>query len=467
MIRFSSTLLSFVLLLFNFQTLSQDTPGIEYGDRFIVFDADITLSDLGSDENHPWVLRKKDDSKYYAGKEIEPVGGDYLEFTGNNMNSGPAKSPLQYTFTCHQTGDYRLAMRMYQPLSDKEHDDKRNDVWVRLEGNYTSACAYTKEVLEQDRKFWGRGVREWGTCYYLESNIGEQKHVKTQVIYHLTKGEQYTFTMSGRAQGTSIDYIILFDPQLDLKANNEDLAKVNPPLYRPGGIVKYAQLVGKIKINKSATFLSKIGESKSLDFEVIPSTAKNKSLTWKSSNEDVVKVNKKGKITGVSNGKATITATSVENNSIQASTLVEVGKYIETFDDFQSIDMSSKVYSGDNGFAWILQAKEASQINGNGAILFNKGITGLQASQIPNGIKSFNVKVKNLWNPKIEREIQLLINGEVVGAIKKTSNETYVFSVDDINVEGNFDLAIKNVSTSEAKSGLVILDDLTWTPYNE
>jgi hypothetical protein len=52
-----------------------------------------------------------------------------------------------------KTGKYRMVMRMYQPLLKNEKGDKRNDVYVKLEGNYTSACVYPLEMLKANHKF--------------------------------------------------------------------------------------------------------------------------------------------------------------------------------------------------------------------------------------------------------------------------------------------------------------------------
>ena len=109
-------------------------------------------------------------------------------------------------------------MRMYQPLKDDEPGDKRNDTYVRLEGNYATACKYPKEILETDHKFWGRGVRVWGSMHSLEAHIDGQRFLD-KVVYKLIEGEEYTFTMSGRAQGCvitsySIHYTKLYDTEL-------------------------------------------------------------------------------------------------------------------------------------------------------------------------------------------------------------------------------------------------------------
>jgi uncharacterized protein YjdB len=57
-----------------------------------------------------------------------------------------------------------------------------------------------------------------------------------------------------------------------------------------------------------------VGESTTLKVVVSPANATNKKVKWTSSNTKIVKVSSTGKVTGVANGKAIVTATSVSNN---------------------------------------------------------------------------------------------------------------------------------------------------------
>jgi len=210
--------------------------GIKIGVNYIIFEPNVTTSDLGL-----WINRVPGDSEYHtvANDEIDAINNNYLEFTGNNLNSGPPTSPLSYTFTCPKTAEYRLVMRMYQNLEDGEEDDKRNDVWIKLQGDFTTACIYSTEDLKTDHKFWGRGVRKWGSTYRLEGEVNNEKRLDN-VVYNLTEGETYTFTMSGRAQGCGIDYVVFYEESLENQENQDfkvvlhtDLASELPEFLRP------------------------------------------------------------------------------------------------------------------------------------------------------------------------------------------------------------------------------------------
>jgi hypothetical protein len=208
---------------------SELSEGIKYGEDFFVIEPEITESDLGK-----WVKRVPTDTKYYKGTGLEAINKGYLEFTGNNLNGGSPNSPLEYVFKSPKTGKFRVVARMYQPLLDGEAGDKRNDIWIKLKGDFTSATpnVYPTATLEADHKFWGRGVRKWGALYNLEAHVNDVKK-QNKVVYNLTKDKNYKFTISGRAQGCSIDYFLFFEESLGLIANTQDLATQNPEKYRP------------------------------------------------------------------------------------------------------------------------------------------------------------------------------------------------------------------------------------------
>ena len=69
-----------------------------------------------------------------------------------------------------------------------------------------------------------------------------------------------------------------------------------------------------IKVSPDTLTLNRKDETAQLTAEVIPSYADNTRVTWKSSDESVVTVDEKGKVTAVGNGTATITVTSVSGN---------------------------------------------------------------------------------------------------------------------------------------------------------
>ncbi|GAB1858058.1 hypothetical protein MHTCC0001_28950 [Flavobacteriaceae bacterium MHTCC 0001] len=238
----------------NNDNTTSTVDGIKIGPNYVVFEPEVTSSDLGL-----WVVRQKGEANYYPESDnfsasegdIAAINDAYLEFTGNNLNGGQPKSPLTYTFTCPKTAKYRLTMRMLQPLEvctpgsahctdgGFEKGDKRNDLWIKLDGDFTTACAYPTEELKKDHKFWGRGVRKWGSLHKLEGHVNGNRTL-AKVVYNLKKDEKYTLTLSGRAQGCSIDYVLFYEESMGNAENHDfaidnhtDLAAELPEFLRP------------------------------------------------------------------------------------------------------------------------------------------------------------------------------------------------------------------------------------------
>ena len=79
--------------------------------------------------------------------------------------------------------------------------------------------------------------------------------------------------------------------------------------------------VSKITLNRTSQSLSK-GKSFTLVATVKPANATNKTLTWTSSNPNVAKVDKNGKVTALKNGTATITCKSANGKKATCSVTV-------------------------------------------------------------------------------------------------------------------------------------------------
>lgn len=85
--------------------------------------------------------------------------------------------------------------------------------------------------------------------------------------------------------------------------------------------------VEKIEISSDKTTINK-GEIIELNTKVIPEDATNKSITFSSSNPKVLTVSSSGKVTGISSGKATITAKA--NNGVTSE--IEIAVYSSVTD---------------------------------------------------------------------------------------------------------------------------------------
>ncbi|MBD5524309.1 MAG: Ig domain-containing protein [Lachnospiraceae bacterium] len=126
--------------------------------------------------------------------------------------------------------------------------------------------------------------------------------------------------------------IVTVDNRGHLKAINEGNATITATsVYKS---VEYTDIynvtVNNPTINLGAASLLHVGETDILSVVTIP---ENASINWNSSNLDVVSVNDAGKIKGISEGTATITATMIYNNvSYSADCTIDVKTFTEEGD---------------------------------------------------------------------------------------------------------------------------------------
>lgn len=95
-------------------------------------------------------------------------------------------------------------------------------------------------------------------------------------------------------------------------------SSISQPISRPVNQTSTIQ-PESIYLNKDQTTLS-VGESETLQATVNPSDATDKSVTWSSTNTDIVTVNQSGKVTGIKKGVAQIKVI-VKNNLYDACTV--------------------------------------------------------------------------------------------------------------------------------------------------
>ncbi|MGB6150598.1 MAG: hypothetical protein WBG48_01290 [Pricia sp.] len=169
---------------------------------YIIMEAESTKSELGE-----WTAIRLNEPNYIAGAS----GWTQLEFQGNNPDQGKPNSPLKYTFTAPKDGNFRLLLMSSKRL-EGVRGDMCNDAWVKIEGDFSSACKLTKEQLGEYIKYFQEGSTktpelEWHWGIRAEKG----RHIFYELIYGLRKGKQYTLTLAGRSQRFSLDYMVLYD----------------------------------------------------------------------------------------------------------------------------------------------------------------------------------------------------------------------------------------------------------------
>lgn len=139
------------------------------------------------------------------------TGKCHFEFTGNKPSHGPAQDPLKYAFTVDKDGVYDLMIRCHKRLAGEEQD-KCNDCYVRLKGDFEGAGKTPKSILVSDTKLFGGLAKGWGWTDRLDV-----KHKKWPAVYTLKAGEEYTLVISGRSQRFNMDRIVFKHNSVNMK----------------------------------------------------------------------------------------------------------------------------------------------------------------------------------------------------------------------------------------------------------
>lgn len=131
----------------------------------------------------------------------------------------------------------------------------------------------------------------------------------------------------------------------------------------------------------------------------------------------------------------------------------------ETFTNIPAAATSyaTRDWTGDNGLAWQATDARTDQVitSGNKAICIRVGV--ITCSNIPNGIGNLSFKHQQVFNGT-GGVLEVRVNGTLVSTVNPTTTLATA-TINNINVTGNFNLEIKQITTSLR----IIIDDVTWT----
>lgn len=158
--------------------------------------------------------------------------------------------------------------------------------------------------------------------------------------YEKANTTNYSTALAKKEELSSIGVTTYYGTSTSEEPSTEEPSTEEPSTEEP--VVK----VESIHFDKTSITLY-VGESDSITADVKPSDAANKSLAWSSSDRDVVSVSD-GKITALSKGTATITATAKDGSGISANCTVTVKSTGKLSADKENIDIGQLVYGYTN-----------------------------------------------------------------------------------------------------------------------
>ncbi|MBE0639138.1 MAG: chitobiase/beta-hexosaminidase C-terminal domain-containing protein [Bacteroidales bacterium] len=152
------------------------------------------------------------------------------------------------------------------------------------------------------------------------------------------------------------------------------------------------------------------------------------------------------------------------------------GQGLETFDNSTATtSYADGSFSGNGGIVWnYFHSRDDGgyPVDGEGLMLRRASDSKLEASAIPGGIGSFSMNMRKAFTGSSVRQLEVYINGELKGTSIEFGGFTgadatiHTFEVNDINVQGNFDIRIKLTGTATTNRQVVI-DNISWTAFGE
>lgn len=176
------------------------------------------------------------------------------------------------------------------------------------------------------------------------------------------------------------------------------------------------------------------GETLTLSVEVLPATTTNKAVTWKSSNDAVVKVDANGGITAVAAGTATITVTSRAKSSVKAEVTITV--------EAVKVDITGLT------------------ITGRTEVEVGKSIA-LAVNALPAGASK-----EVTWSVSDEKIATIDAIGKLIGVAEGTVKVTAT-STDNTSISAQYDVTVKPASGQGGGEGPVKVTSIDVTATSE
>lgn len=181
----------------------------------------------------------------------------------------------------------------------------------------------------------------------------------------------------------------------------------NPEVTATSSITVIPTPVSSIELSDSEIAIE-VGQTSTLEANVLPSTATNKTVTWRSADNSIATVSEDGVITGVSLGTVNIYATAADGSNVTATCIVNVVPTIATGIDIdtpestsfkvgETIQLTATVIPGnatDKSVRWTSSDNSIAKVDTDGLVT---------------AVKEGTVRIKATNSADIEAEIELTV----------------------------------------------------------
>ena len=241
---------------------------------------------------------------------------------GGFIGNCTADSPIQ---NCYTTGNVRGKTYVGGFIGDMSNSASRRGYISNCYSlNIVTSDENTGGFIGCDRRIWGENIEIFG-CYYIK-DIGANEDLfgtsiaETDITGEI-EGKRNAFL---RKEQTFVDWD--FE---NTWAINNDVNGGYPYLQWQEGMLSEIA-ASSVQISETALTLS-VGDYAYLTATVSPVNASNKSVIWSSSDPDIAAVSVAGKVTAVSAGTATITATADDGGYTAACTVTVTERLAEEY----------------------------------------------------------------------------------------------------------------------------------------
>lgn len=254
-----------------------------------------------------------------------------------------------------------------------------------VDGGYSASCnvnvytAVTGVTLSADRVEIPKGEKRILTATIEPADAQNQELTWTSSNTDVVRVDAITGQVTGRTTGTAKITVTTADGG-----------------FSDSCIVEVVQLATGVTLSFSSISLE-AGKTKTISASVTPSSATYKTVTWTSSNEKIAKVNSAGKVTAISAGSVTITATS-KDGAASASCKVTVKQPATsvTIKSTSGTDLSKTTLKIAVGSKKTIVATLKPNNVTNKNVTWstsNKSIATVTSSGVVKGIKAGSVKI--------------------------------------------------------------------------
>ena len=168
---------------------------------------------------------------------------------------------------------------------------------------------------------------------------------------------------------------------------------------------------------------------------------------------------------------------SEDSNTITVTTLSEDAQtFVETFDNhnLSGTAYASGSFIGNYDIEWFYEgARDESSypIEGKGIILGSAGDNSRVYADLAGGIRNFSIEMRKAFTASGARQIELFIDNVSFGTSIQFGEESgeditiHSFEVDNINIQGDFRIEIRNILGTSSNRRQLTIDNITWTDY--